>query len=215
MDATGYVTVAERPIDPAQYPGASSELCVPGSAVFRCARGPVNLADWAQWWALIPGAFWRRPLGPHSSIEALLDHPVLHVAYEDAEAYARWAGKRLSTEAEWEYAARGGLDAAIFTWGDEMMPGGKAMANTWQGEFPWQNLLLDGYEQTSPVGSFPPNGYGLYDMAGNVWEWTSDWYSDNRLAGKTNPSCGDSLRREATIEDSSIRHNRRSEYRAR
>ena len=181
VEATGYVTVAERPIDPAQYPGASPELCVPGSAVFRRARGPVNLADWSQWWAWTPGAFWRRPLGPHSSIEALMDHPVVHVAYEDAEAYALWAGKQLPTEAEWEYAARGGLDAAIFTWGDEMIPGGKAMANTWQGEFPWQNLLLDGYERTSPVGSFPPNGYGLYDMAGNVWEWTSDWYSDQPI----------------------------------
>jgi formylglycine-generating enzyme len=162
----------------------------------------VNLADWSQWWAWTPGTFWRRPLGPHSSITDLMDHPVVHVAYEDAEAYALWAGKQLPTEAEWEYASRGGLDGAIFTWGDEMMPGGKAMANTWQGEFPWQNLLLDGYERTSPVGSFPPNGYGLYDMAGNVWEWTNDWYSDQRLAGKTKSCCGDSLRREATIEDS-------------
>jgi sulfatase modifying factor 1 len=202
VEATGYVTVAERPIDPAQYPGASPELCVPGSAVFRRALRPVNLANWLQWWAWTPSAFWRRPLGPHSSIEALMDHPVVHVAYEDAEAYALWVGKQLPTEAEWEYAARGGLDAAIFTWGDEMMPGGKAMANTWQGEFPWQNLLLDGYERTSPVGSFPPNGYGLYDMAGNVWEWTSDWYSDKRVAGKTKPRCGASLRGEATIEES-------------
>jgi formylglycine-generating enzyme required for sulfatase activity len=202
VDATGYVTVAERPIDPALYPGASPELCVPGSAVFRRARGPVNLSDWSQWWAWTPGAFWRRPLGPHSSITGLMDHPVVHVAYEDAEAYALWTGKQLPTEAEWEYASRGGLDGAIFTWGDEMMPGGKAMANTWQGEFPWQNLLLDGYERTSPVGSFPPNGYGLYDMAGNVWEWTREWYSEDRLAGKTKPCCGDSPRREATLEDS-------------
>jgi formylglycine-generating enzyme required for sulfatase activity len=126
----------------------------------------------------------------------------VHVAYEDAEAYARWAGKQLPTEAEWEYAARGGLDAAIFTWGDEMLPGGKAMANTWQGEFPWQNLLLDGYERTSPVGSFPPNGFGLYDMAGNVWEWTSDWYSANPSPVKTKSCCGVPLARGATIEDS-------------
>ena len=126
----------------------------------------------------------------------------MHVAYEDAETYALWAGKQLPTEAEWEYAARGGLDAAIFTWGDEMIPDGKAMANTWQGEFPWQNLLLDGYERTSPVGSFPPNGYGLYDMAGNVWEWTSDWYSANPSPEKTKPCCGTPLARGAAIEES-------------
>jgi sulfatase modifying factor 1 len=131
-----------------------------------------------------------------------MDHPVVHVAYEDAEAYARWAGKQLPTEAEWEYAARGGLDGAIFTWGDEMMPGGKMMANTWQGEFPWQNLSLDGYERTSPVGAFPPNGYGLYDMAGNVWEWTSDWYSANPSAGPAKPCCGPQAARGATIEGS-------------
>jgi formylglycine-generating enzyme required for sulfatase activity len=131
-----------------------------------------------------------------------MDHPVVHVAYEDAEAYARWAGKQLPTEAEWEYAARGGLDAAIFTWGDQMMPDGKVMANTWQGEFPWQNLLLDGYERTSPVGSFPPNGYGLYDMAGNVWEWTSDWYSATPSPEKTKPCCGAPPARGATIDES-------------
>jgi formylglycine-generating enzyme len=202
VDATGYVTVAERPIDPALYPGASLELCVPGSAVFRSTRGPVNLADWAGWWAWTPGAFWRRPLGPHSSIKASMDHPVVHIAYEDAEAYARWAGKRLPTEAEWEFAARGGLDGAIFTWGDEMIPGGQIMANTWQGEFPWQNLLLDGYERTSPVGSFPPNRYGLYDMAGNVWEWTSDWYSANPSAGGKKTCCGAASTRGVTAEES-------------
>src|SRR6204780_1738242 len=190
VQATGYLTVAERPIDPEQYPGANPELCVPGSAVFRRASGRVNLADWSQWWAWTPGASWSRPFGPHSSIETLMDHPVVHVAYEDAEAYALWAGKQLPSEAEWEYASRGGLDGAIFTWGDEMMPGGKAMANTWQGEFPWQNLLLDGYERTSPVGSFPPNGYGLYDMAGNGWGGASDWDLDHRLGGEKKTGWG-------------------------
>jgi len=202
VDATAYVTVAERPIDPAQYPGASPELCVPGSAVFRRTRGPVNLADWAQWWAWTPGTYWRRPLGAHSSIEALKDHPVVHVAYEDAEAYALWAGKQLPTEAEWEYAARGGLDGAIFTWGEEIMPGGKAMANTWQGEFPWQNLLLDAYERTSPVGTYPPNGYNLYDMAGNVWEWTTDWYSASPSQEKAKACCGAPPARGTTMEES-------------
>jgi sulfatase modifying factor 1 len=202
VEATGYLTVAERPIDPAQYPGADPELCVPGSAVFRGTPGPVNLADWSRWWAWTPGAFWRCPLGPDSSIEALMDHPVVQVAYEDAEAYARWSGKRLPTEAEWEYAARGGLDGAIFTWGDVMIPDGHLMANTWQGEFPWQNLLLDSYERTSPVGSFPPNGYGLYDMAGNVWEWTSEWYSAGLSPVEPKPCCGAPPALGATLEES-------------
>ena len=136
----------------------------------------------------MPGASWRHPHGPDSSLEGLAQHPVVHVAYEDVEAYARWAGKELPTEAEWEFAARGGLDGATFTWGDEEFPDGKAMVNSWQGEFPWQNLLTDGHEGTSPVGSFPPNGYGLYDMAGNVWEWTSDWY-EPRGANPTIKSC--------------------------
>jgi formylglycine-generating enzyme required for sulfatase activity len=202
VEATGHITVAERPIDPALYPGANPELCVPGSAVFRRTAGPVNLADWSQWWAWTPGAFWGRPLGPDSSIKTSMDHPVVHVAYEDAEAYALWAGKQLPTEVEWEYAARGGLDNAIFSWGDEMTPGGRIMANTWQGEFPRQNLLLDGFERTSPVGSFPPNGYGLYDMAGNVWEWTTDWYSASPSAVEAKPCCGPQSTRGATIEES-------------
>jgi formylglycine-generating enzyme required for sulfatase activity len=137
----------------------------------------VDLRDWSQWWAFTFGATWRRPYGPKSSIKGLDDHPVVHVAHADAEAYAAWAGKSLPTEAEWEFAARGGLDGAEFAWGDELAPEGRQMANTWQGAFPFQNKREDGYERTSPVTAFPPNGYGLHDMIGNVWEWTSDWYS--------------------------------------
>jgi formylglycine-generating enzyme required for sulfatase activity len=191
IDETGYVTVAERPIDPAQYPGAIEELCVPGSLVFRATKGPVDLRDWSQWWAWTPGASWRHPLGPETSTFGLDDHPVIHVAFEDAQSYAQWAGKSLPSEAEWEYAARGGVDGKSFTWGDDMTPDGKMMANTWQGDFPWQNLGLDGYERTSPVGSFPPNGYGLYDMAGNVWEWTTDWYTAKPEAKVSKPCCGE------------------------
>jgi formylglycine-generating enzyme required for sulfatase activity len=174
---TGYETFCERPLDPALYPGADPEALVPGSLVFRRTRGPVDLRDFRNWWQYVPGAYWKRPEGPGSTINGRDRHPVVHVAFEDAEAYAAWAGKELPTEAEWEHAARGGLDGAVFTWGDEHFPGGKAMANTWQGEFPWQNLKVDGFEGTSPVGSFPPNGYGLHDMAGNVWEWTVDFFA--------------------------------------
>ena len=199
---TQYVTVAERPIDPAQYPGAIPELCVPGSLVFRPTKGPVDLRDWTQWWEWTPGASWQHPLGPDSTVQGFEDHPVVHVAFEDAQAYATWAGKALPTEAEWEFAARGGLEGKIFCWGDDMMPGGRVMANTWQGEFPWQNLLIDGYERTSPVGSFPPNGYGLYDMAGNVWEWTTDWYTATPKAAQTKPCCGAPKARGPSIEES-------------
>ena len=175
---TGYVTVAERELDPKDFPGADPAQLVPGAMIFRKTQGPLaDLNNWRQWWDYVGGTYWRRPEGPGSSIASRPDHPVVHVAYEDAEAYARWVGKRLPTEAEWEFAARGGLVGKHFTWGDEMEPDGKIMANTWQGEFPWQNLCTDGYERTAPVGRFPPNGYGLYDMAGNVWEWTSDWYA--------------------------------------
>jgi formylglycine-generating enzyme required for sulfatase activity len=155
--------------------------------VFQPTPGPVRLDDYTQWWAYVPGASWRAPLGPGSSINGLDDHPVVQIAYEDAEAYAAWRGVRLPTEAEWELAARGGLEAADYCWGDDPYPDGRQLANTWQGEFPWQNLALDGYGSTSPVGSYPPNGYGLADMAGNVWEWVSDWWnSDHR---SSSPCC--------------------------
>ena len=182
VTATGYVTVAERRPDVADYPDADPEQLVAGSLVFRRARGPVDLSDYRNWWAYVPGACWRHPQGPGSRCRGRAQHPVTHVAAEDAEVYAAWAGLELPTEAEWEYAARGGLDGAAYAWGHELAPGGAMMANTWQGSFPWQNLLTDGYEGTSPVGSFPANGYGLYDMTGNVWEWTSDYYAPRHPA---------------------------------
>ena len=177
VTATGYVTMAERPLDPAQYPSADPDLLRPGSLVFFAASGPVDLRDVSQWWRYTPGADWRHPRGPGSTTGGLDRHPVTHVAAEDADAYAAWAGKELPTEAEWEIAARGGLDGAAYTWGDDPFPKGKVMANTWQGEFPWQNLKPPGKRGTSPVRSFPANGHGLYDMAGNVWEWTSDYFA--------------------------------------
>jgi formylglycine-generating enzyme len=178
--ATGHVTLAERPANADDYPGAIAEMLVPSSVVFRKPPGPVDVRNPYLWWDYVAGADWRHPRGPDSAIDGLMDHPVVHVAFEDAEAYARWAGRELPTEAEWEFAARGGLDGAAYAWGDDWMPHGKPMANTWQGEFPWQNLVEDGYEWTAPVGSFSPNGYGLYDVAGNVWEWTTDWYQSHR-----------------------------------
>ena len=190
---TGYTTLAERPLDPADYPGADPDLLVPGSLVFRKTSGPVPFDDVRNWWQYVPGAFWKKPGGPGTTINGRDRHPVVQVAYEDAEAYASWIGKALPSEAEWEYAARGGLDGAAFAWGDEHFPDGKAMANTWQGEFPWQNLNLDGFEGTSPVGSFPPNGYGLYDMTGNVWEWTSDWFRADRSESES-PCCAPPVR---------------------
>jgi sulfatase modifying factor 1 len=184
---TGYVTVAERPLDPDLYPNADPALLVPGSLVFRPTRGPTNLSDYRNWWVYTPGACWSRPEGPGSDTYTRGRHPVTHVAYEDAESYALWAGKALPTEAEWEYAARGGLEGKAFSWGDEPTPGGRLMANSWQGEFPWQNLRLDGYAGTSPAGAFPANGYGLYDMTGNVWEWTCDPFTASHEQA---PCCG-------------------------
>jgi len=179
VEATGHVTVAETAPDPAHYPDARPELLVPASAVFRKPKGPVDLRQPYLWWIHVRDANWRHPRGPQSSLKGLDDHPVVHMAWADVEAYARWAGKELPTEAEWERAARGGLDGASFAWGDELTPDGRHLANVWQGDFPVTNDCLDGYELTSPVGTFPPNGYGLVDMIGNVWEWTADWYQDH------------------------------------
>src|SRR5262249_46815196 len=196
VDATGYVTLAERPPNPADYPGAKPEMLVPASVVFQKPPHRVDLGNPYNWWTYVPGTNWRNPQGPASSLKGLAKHPVVHVAYEDVEAYLKWAGKQLPTEAEWEFAARGGHEGAEFVWGDEFEPGGKLMANTWQGEFPHQNLQTDGYEWTAPVGSFPANGYGLYDMAGNVWEWTTDWYQEHSriehsCCGQINPRGGE------------------------
>jgi formylglycine-generating enzyme required for sulfatase activity len=196
VQATGYVTLSERTPKAENYPGAKPELLVPASVVFQKPRQRVDLKNHYNWWTYVPGANWRHPDGPASSLTGRGHHPVVHVAYEDAEAYAKWTGKELPTEAEWEFAARGGLDGAEFVWGDEFTPGGKMMANTWQGEFPWQNLKLDKFEGTAPVGSFRPNGYGLYDMAGNVWEWTTDWYQEhsqipNTCCASFNPRGGE------------------------
>lgn len=191
VDATQYVTVAERPVRPEDYPTAKPELLEPASVVFFKPLRRVDLRNHFNWWTYLRGANWRHPEGRESSIKKRGQHPVVHLAYEDAEAYANWAGKEIPTEAEWEYAARGGLDGATYAWGEELNPTGKCMANIWQGEFPWQNLRLDGYERTAPVGEFPPNGYGLYDMIGNVWEWTTEWYSARHIV-KT--CCGSAVR---------------------
>jgi formylglycine-generating enzyme required for sulfatase activity len=174
--ATGYRTVAERPLDPRAYPDLAAEALVPGSLVFWPAAGPVDLADPLTWWQYVPGADWAHPEGPGSTADGRGDHPVVHVCWEDVVAYAAWAGKDVATEAEWELAARGGLDGVRYAWGDEFAPGGRLMANTWIGEFPWQNLKPREIQRTTPVGSFPANGFGLLDITGNVWEWTRDFY---------------------------------------
>ena len=176
VEATGYLTLAEIGPDPDDYRGGLPRMRKTGSLVFSPPDHPVDPSDSANWWTFKLGADWRRPFGIGSSLRGLDDHPVVHIAYRDAQAYAAWAGKALPSEAEWEYAARGGLDQAEFAWGDELTPGGCRMANTWQDHFPHENRATDGSKRTSPVDAFPPNGFGLLDMIGNVWEWTADWY---------------------------------------
>jgi formylglycine-generating enzyme required for sulfatase activity len=184
---TGYVTVAERPPDPADFPGAPPENLRAGSLVFVGTDGPVDLRHIDQWWAWTPGACWRHPEGPDSTLAGRMDHPVVHVAYEDVRAYATWAAAALPTEAEWELAARGGLDGATYVWGDEPESDGARRANYWHGDFPWR--AEPGYGSTAAVGSFPPNGHGLHEMAGNVWEWTEDWYASRHSDDAATPCC--------------------------
>jgi formylglycine-generating enzyme len=186
VEETDYVTLAERPPDPSQYPGAKLEMLVAGSVVFQQPKQRVDLRNRYNWWTWVKGANWRHPEGPGSSLHGRVSHPVVHVALEDVEAYLKWAGRELPSEAEWERAARGGIESAVYCWGNEFAPEGKMMANTWQGEFPIVNLKTDGFDRTAPVGSFPPNAYGLYDMAGNVWQWTNDWYQAHQ---ESKPSC--------------------------
>ena len=187
VEATGYVTVAERPLDPAEFPGAPAENLQPGSLVFTMTAGPVDLRHLNQWWTWTPGASWRHPEGPRSTLDGRDEHPVVHIAYEDADAYAAWAGLALPTEAEWELAARGGLEGATFVWGDEPESPGERLANYWHGDFPWR--ADPGYGSTTPVGSYPANAYGLHDIAGNVWEWTSDWYASQHAEDASKPCC--------------------------
>jgi formylglycine-generating enzyme required for sulfatase activity len=189
IEATGHTTLAEIAPDPKDYPGALPHMLRPGSLVFAPPRHPAGLHDWSRWWEYRFGADWRRPYGPHDSAGPDDDHPVVHVAFADAEAYAHWAGKSLPTEAEWELAARAGRQGAEFAWGDQLTPGGRHMANTWQGTFPHENLALDGYERTSPVTAFPPNDLGVYDMIGNVWEWTTDWYAARHQGDAAKACC--------------------------
>lgn len=189
VDDTGYVTYCEIPPDASQYPDADRAMLFAGSAVFVPPPHRVGLHDHYQWWRFIAAADWRHPQGPDSSLRGLDDHPVVHVAYADIEAYAAWAGKAIPTEAEFEWAARGAGGDTEYAWGDELAPGGRHLANTWQGEFPWQNLAEDGHPGTSPVGAFPANAYGLHDMIGNVWEWTCDWYSPRHAQPAAKACC--------------------------
>jgi len=183
VKATGYVTVAERPLDPKEFPDLASEDLAPGSVVFTPPANPISLENPLAWWRFVRGANWRHPEGPNSDLRGKEKYPVVHIAWPDAMAYAKWAGKRLPTEAEWEFAARGGLDRQNYVWGNELKPGGKWQANTFQGHFPDHNTSEDGYAGVAPVASFEPNGYGLYDMSGNVWQWVSDWYRPDYYVG--------------------------------
>lgn len=187
VKATGYITTAEHPANLEDYPGADPALLQPSSIVFTPPSAPVDMGNHYNWWTYVAGANWRHPEGKGSTIKGREKHPVVHVTFADARAYAEWAGKALPTEAEWELAGRGGLEGKDFGWGDELYPNGKYMANTFQGQFPYKNSAADGYDRTSPVGSFPANGYGLYDMIGNVWEWTTDWYQEHNQIQK--PPC--------------------------
>jgi len=189
VEATGHVTFCEIAPNAADYPGADPAMLIPASVVFVPPPQPVNLRDHFQWWQFIPGADWRHPQGPDSSLDGREDHPVVHVAFADVEAYARWAGKKLPTEAEWEWAARGSAADQQYAWGNDLEPEGRHMANVWQGEFPLQNLASDGYVGTSPVGAFPANQFGLSDMIGNVWEWTRDWFSASHAESQTKSCC--------------------------
>jgi sulfatase modifying factor 1 len=194
VDATGHHTLAENPPDPRDYPDLPPGDHPAVSLVFQQTAGPVPLDDYSRWWALVPGADWRHPTGPDSSIDAIPDHPVVHVAWDDAAAYARWSGKSLPSEAEWELAARGGLDDADYAWGEALEPEGRILANYWRGAFPFWNEREDGGYRTTAVGSYPANGHGLYDMIGNVWEWTADWYAEpvsliEAGAGGKSPCC--------------------------
>lgn len=200
--ATGYVTCAERVPRPDEYPGLLPHMRYAGSLVFTQPDAPAGLQDLLAWWRFEAGADWRHPMGAASSLDGKAQHPVVHVTFDDAQAFAQWDGKDLPTEAQWEFAARGGLDGAPFAWGNEVLLEGRHQANTWQGEFPWQNLAEDGYERTSPVGSFPANGYGLYDLIGNVWEWTTDWYQPRHPDEKAKACCIPRNPRGPRVQDS-------------
>jgi sulfatase modifying factor 1 len=197
--ATGYETVAERPLDPAMFPGAVLQSLEPGSLVFTATVGPVDLRDWRQWWRWVPGATWRQPLGQNSTLSGKEDHPVVHIAYADAVSFAAWEGKRLPTEAEWEYAARGGLEQTVFAWGDE--PNDGMRANSWQGQFPYSNTGAGtgSWVGTAPVGSFPPNGFGLHEMTGNTWEWTSTYWTDRLQDPTVMCACSPDMARAGSI----------------
>ena len=200
---TGYVTLAEKAPRAEDYPGAIPEMLKPGSVVFQKPPRPVSMSQHLVWWSYVLGADWRHPLGPDSNLYGKAQHPAVHISYQDAVAYASWAGKALPTEAEWEFAARGGLDGAEYAWGDAFMPRGEIMANTWHGEFPWQNLTCRGFEGTSPVGFFPPNDFGLFDTIGNVWEWTTDWFAPRHaVASAESSGCCDGMHnaREESID---------------